>query len=233
MVSPKFQKVVVPGGPDARRVVIGVLNMSAGQSSDGQKKDLMEKMGQKPLVRIVDIPEYNYFPDLIKNGYEKAEGYKDKYQVDMLLHISRIGLVYDFSLIDLNAKIMQTASLEAEIGSLDELTAGKLSDKVLVNPYLNRVLRAKKKAAAMAKAQAATTGNLVFSIWVKEAAVDEGTVLGRCTGSVLLKQQEGPWSKTYTFNSVGSSLERVVDGAPYRAIEAMLKDPAFRRALSP
>ena len=225
-------KVITPGGPDARRVVIGVLNMTEGQGSDVEKKDLMEKMGQKPLVRLVDIPEYNNFPDLLKNVYEKAEGYKNKYQVDMLLHISRIGLVYDFSLIDLDAKKMQIVSLAAEMGSLDELTAGKLSDKVLANPYLNRVLRSKKKAAAMAKASAVPASDLVFSVWVKEASVAEG-LNNRCTVIALVKQREGQWSKTYTRETAADSTASVIDDAVHQVVEAMLKDPAFRKALSP
>lgn len=226
-------KVIVPGGPDARKVVIGVLNITEGQASDTEKKNLMEKLGQKPLVRLVDIPEYSRLPDLLKNGHEKAAGYKDRFQVDMLLHIDRFGLVYDFSLIDLKAKVMQKASLATEMGSFDELTVVRLCSQVLAGPYVNRVLRAKKKAAALIKAQAAPAGDLVFSVWVKDAAADEVLSGVRCICTVLVKQQQGPWSKTYTFNAVESSVETAIESAVHHMVEAMLKDPAFRQTLSP
>jgi hypothetical protein len=224
-------RVVVPGGADARRVVIGVLNTS-GSISGGEKKDLMEKLGQKPLVRLCDIPAYDSLEELQKNGYEKAAGYARNYPADMLLHIDRIGEVYNFSLIDLTAKVMQTASLTAEMGSFDQLTDKQLRTRVLADPFIHRVLRAKKKAAAAA-ARSGIAGDLVFSIWVKEAVVRDMVVSSRCYGIVPVKQQNGAWSENYPFNNVGADAERAIDGVVYRVVAAMLKDPAFRRALAP
>ncbi len=226
-------RVVVPGGPDAHKVVIGVLNTSGSQSSGGEKKDLMEKLGQKPLVRLVDIGEYSSLDDLLKNGYEKAAGYAKNSPVDMLLHIDRIGgEVYNFNLIDPKAKVMQTASLTAEMGSFAELKARQLCTQVLADAYLNRVLRAKKKAAAAAT-RAASTGDLVFSITVKTAVIRYMVGASSCYGIVQAKQQKGAWYKNYAFNNVGADAERAIDAALYKAVTIILKDSAFRQALAP
>ena len=225
-------QVITPGGPDAHTVVIGVLSAESGQTADKEKKDLMEKMSQIPLVRLVDINAQTTRADLQKDDYTKAGAFKKKHRLDMLLHIGRVAKRYDFSLIDLKANTTRTTSFVTERGFAGDLTTEQLSDQVLTNQCLIRVLRTKKKDAAMAQVQAASAGDHTFSVWVQQALAAEGSVTCRCTGSVLVREHGGEWSKTYTFVNEGASTLRAIDGATYQVVKAILKDPAFRRALS-
>ena len=229
-------RVIPAAGSAAKRVVIGVLDLEAGEAAkarQGQKKDLMEKLQRKPLVRIVDIPQYSSLSDLQKNGYEKAERYKKDYQLDMILNVSQSASICDISLIDLYRKKVEETSLQTESGSVAELTFEKLCNEVLTSQYLKRVLAAKKKAAGGTEAQTKPQGDYIFTVSVQDAQLVQGAWATRCIVNALVKRGDGRWSNMYTGNSASpASPERAIDGAVYRVIEGIIKDAGFRNALS-
>lgn len=222
--------------PATGRVVIGVLDLEAGgtgKTPQGQKKALMEKVGQKLLVKVVNIPEYSNLADLKENGYEKAEGYKNKYQADMILHVNRVGAVYYFSLIDLYTKQASEVSMQTELGLVDELPLKKLSEEVLANQYLTRVLSAKRRVSGNHTVQATPPSDYIFKVSVRDVKLIEGVWATRCIVTVLVERGGGGWSHTYEGNTASSaSAERAIDGAVYRVVEAIITDHSFRDALS-
>jgi hypothetical protein len=229
--------VVIPAADTvARRVVIGVLDLegsATGGTRTWHKKALMEKLKQNPLVRLVDIPAYSTRSDLKGNGYEKADGYRKDYQVDMVLHVRHIESTYDFCLIDLYTKKDTEVSLQTENGLIDELTAERLSTEVLVSQYLNQVVRSKRKAAATQGGGVTPESDYVFNVAVQDIKLIEGAWATRCIVTVLVERADGHWSHTYEGNNASpASLERAIDGAVYRAVEAIIKDSGFRGALS-
>ncbi len=229
-------RVITPAGTAANRVVIGVLNLEEGETTNTrqkQKKALMEKLRLKPLVRIVDIPEYSSLSDLKKNGYEKAERYKNNYQVDMVLHVSQTESVYNFSLIDLYTRKVNEVSMQTETGFIDELTFAKLSNKVLVIQYLNSVVSAKKKASGTKEGQVKPESDYIFNVSVQDAKLIQGAWATRCIVNVLVERDDGIWSHTYEGNNASpASIERAIDGAVYRVVEAIIADRGFRNAIS-
>ena len=138
----------------ANEVVIGVLDFEMSGPTIRQlaekKKALMRELRRNTWVKLVDIRESCSFSDLKRNGYEKAERYKDSHQLDMILHVQISGYgVYTiyFSLLDLYRKKVKEVSIDAEEIPI-ELGFRGGSKKLLVSGDLNRLLRAKKKALA-------------------------------------------------------------------------------------
>jgi len=115
--------VTSPATP-VNKVVIGVLNFETSYSTMGvfgQKKALMRELRRNTRVKLVNIRESCSLSELKRNGYEKAERYKDSHQLDMILHTYRDNLAptvalihygFYFSLIDLYTKKVKKVSIE-------------------------------------------------------------------------------------------------------------------------
>lgn len=74
----------------------------------------------------------------------------------------------------------------------------------------------------------------VFNVAVQGIKLIEGAWATRCIVTVLVERADGYWSHTYEGNSASPvSVERAIDGAAYRAVEAIIADPGFRDALLP
>jgi hypothetical protein len=143
--------VTSPATP-VNKVVIGVLNFETG----GGKKDLMRELRRNTRVKLVDIRESCSLSDLKRRGYERAEGYKNIYQLDMILHTYRRSswggggtkYFFYFGLMDLYTKRVKEVSVETPPGISIDLALRGISRKILVSQDLNRVLSAKKKVVA-------------------------------------------------------------------------------------
>jgi len=81
---------------------------------------------------------------LKKSGFKKAGRYKDKYQLDMILHTYQVHGTSYFSLIDLYRK--RVKQIPIELRGPIELRFKGISNKLLVKQDLDRVLRAKREA---------------------------------------------------------------------------------------
>ena len=75
-------------------------------------------------------------------------------------------------------------------------------------------------------------GNYTFYVWVDNARVSGGMGKFRCIINVRIEKGDGTWSKTFEGNNASVYLYTAVDGAVYRAMEAILKDGGFRNAIS-
>ncbi len=131
----------------ANKIVIGVLNIdTSGIVEDPyeQKRALIRELRSNTRLKPVDVPETSSLSDLKKDNYKQAEKYRTKYNLDMLLHVSQVGSTYYFSLIDLYRKKVKEVSIDTE-GVPVELKFVRISNKLLVNQYLNRVLREKRE----------------------------------------------------------------------------------------
>jgi len=219
----------------ANRVVIGVLDIEASGTEENPhevKQAIIGEMRQKPRVRLVDIHEACSLSDLKKNGYEKAERYKNNYQLDMILHVDQVGSTYYFSLIDLYAKKVKEVSIEAEGVSVENRFRG-ISNKVLTTAELRRTLRSKKKVLGIKEVEIEPEGEDVFKVSVQDVRFFQGAWATRCIVDVLVEKGDGTWSKTYEGNNASPvSVERAADGAVYRVVEAIIADRGFRKAIS-
>jgi hypothetical protein len=109
----------------------------------------MRDLRRNTRVKLVDIRESCSLSDLKRRGYERAEGYRNSYQLDMILHTFREyiwggGYLFYFSLIDLYTKRAKEVSFETRGISVNLALRG-ISRKILVSQDLNRVLRAKQE----------------------------------------------------------------------------------------
>ena len=145
--------VTSPASP-VNKVVIGVLDFEASHAASAargeKKKVLMKELRRNTRVELVDIRESCGLSDLKRNGYEKAERYKDSHHLDMILHVYLTLEPFahdwrsDLSLIDLYTKKVKEVSIETR-GIPIELGFRGISKKLLVSKDLSRVLREKKK----------------------------------------------------------------------------------------
>jgi hypothetical protein len=142
------------------KVVIGVLDFETSgisfspREKHEKKEALMKELRRNARVKLVDIREFCSLSDLKRNGYEKAERYKDSNQLDMILH-TYVTTIYAspsnmawrsyFGLIDLYTKKVKGVSIETRNIPIEHGFRG-ISKKLLPNGDLNRVLTAKKKA---------------------------------------------------------------------------------------
>jgi hypothetical protein len=77
------------------------------------------------------------------------------------------------------------------------------------------------------------SGDYTFNISVDNARLFWGTWAIRCIVNVRVEKDDGTWSKTFEGNNASpASLNRSIDGAVYKAVEAILKDSGFRNAIS-
>jgi len=73
----------------------------------------------------------------------------------------------------------------------------------------------------------------IFNVSVDNARLFWGTFAIRCIVNVRVEKDDGTWSKTFEGNNASpATLYRAIDGAVYRAVEAILKDSGFRKAIS-
>jgi len=139
--------------PPVNKVVIGVLDFETSGifgAPEERKKALMKDLRRNTRVKLVDIGESCSLSDLKRNGYERAEQYKDSHQLDMILHVYISGYyptnyVY-LSLIDVYKKRIKEVSIGHASGAPIEFIFKGISKKLLVSKDLSRVLREKKKA---------------------------------------------------------------------------------------
>ena len=75
-------------------------------------------------------------------------------------------------------------------------------------------------------------GDYTFYVWVDNATLLGGTWKFRCIVNVRIEKDDGTWSKTFEGNNAAAVLGAAVNGAVYRAVEAILKDGDFRNAIS-
>ena len=129
-------------------VVIGVLDIKRSGAEDfayDQKKDLMKELQKKSQLTLVDINETCTLSDLTEGRYERAGQYQEMYKLDMILHTNQIGAKYYFNLIDLYKKRVKKVSLDFE-GVDPEHRFWRISNKLITNQDINRVMRAKREA---------------------------------------------------------------------------------------
>ena len=146
--------VTFPVDP-ANKVVIGVLDVEATGMVDFPerfKKPVMKDFRRNKRVKVVDIGESCDLSALKRNGYEQAERYRKRYQLDMILHCHMTGyLSYQtyLNLIDLYTKKIKEVTVETKWpeGIPFYMAVRGISKKLLPKEDLNRVLRAKKKAS--------------------------------------------------------------------------------------
>lgn len=149
------KKIVSPATP-LNKVVIGVLDFeTSGPSLEPRrlkkvKKLLIKELRRNTRVKIINIRKSCGLSHLKRNGYEQAERYKVKHQLDMILHTNmshpRMGVFeFYFSLIDLYTKKVREVFNENH-GMPFPLWVEGLSSKILISQDLDRVLKAKKKA---------------------------------------------------------------------------------------
>jgi hypothetical protein len=81
--------------------------------------------------------------------------------------------------------------------------------------------------------QVKPSGDYTFNVSVDNARIFWGTWAIRCIVNVRVEKSDGTWSKTFEGNNASpATLYRAIDGAVYRAVEAILKDSGFREAIS-
>ena len=77
------------------------------------------------------------------------------------------------------------------------------------------------------------SGDYTFNVSVDNARLFWGAWAIRCIVSVRVEKDDGTWSKAFEGNNASpATLYRAIDGAVYRAVEAVLKDSSFRKAIS-
>jgi hypothetical protein len=141
---------ITPTATSTNKVVIGVLDFEVSGSSGDQryqKKALMRELKRNTRVKLVDIRESCSLSDLKRQGYERAERFKNIHQLDMILHVQYLSvtdhLQHYFSFINLYTKKVKKVSIE--LTKLYHVRYRGISRKILLSQDLNRVLRAKKK----------------------------------------------------------------------------------------
>ena len=89
------------------------------------------------------------------------------------------------------------------------------------------------KVSATQEEQFAPGSDYVFHVALQDVKLIQGAWATRCIVTVLVERADGKWSHTYEGNNASpASAERAIDGAVYRAVEAIIADPGFRNALS-
>ena len=97
----------------------------------------------------------------------------------------------------------------------------------------NRVVSAKEKVSGTQEVQAEPDSDYIFNVSVRDVKLAQGSWATRCIVTVLVERADGQWSNTYEGNNASpASAARAIDGAVYRAVEAIITDRGFRDALS-
>lgn len=74
--------------------------------------------------------------------------------------------------------------------------------------------------------------DIVFRVSIHDLKFYSGTFAARCVVKVLVERPDIVWSNIYEGNYVSMSGERYMNGAVYRAVEAIIGDRGFQKALS-
>ena len=75
-------------------------------------------------------------------------------------------------------------------------------------------------------------GNNVFKISVPNLRFFWGAWAIRCIVNVQVERKDGKWAKTYEGNNAGQNINRAIDGAVHKAVEAIIGDADFQKALA-
>ena len=75
-------------------------------------------------------------------------------------------------------------------------------------------------------------GAYIFKVSVPSLRFFWGTWSVRCIVNVQVERKDGKWAKTYEGNNAGQNINRAIDGAVHKAIETIIGDPDFQRAIS-
>jgi len=98
----------------------------------------------------------------------------------------------------------------------------------------NTAMSSQEKVSVTKEGEIAPEGFCVFNVAVQDVKLVQGSWATRCIVTVLVERADGYWSHTYEGNNASpASAGRAIDGAAYRAVEAIIADPGFRDALSP
>jgi hypothetical protein len=97
----------------------------------------------------------------------------------------------------------------------------------------NRVVSAREKVSGIQEVQVKPESDYSFNLSVRDVKLVQGSWATRCIVNVLIERTDGQWSNTYEGNNASpASAARAIDGAVYRLVEAIIRDPGFRDALS-
>jgi hypothetical protein len=98
----------------------------------------------------------------------------------------------------------------------------------------NTAMSSHQKDAVTQEGEIAPESYYIFNVAVQDVKLVQGAWATRCIITVLVERADGHWSHTYEGNNASpASAERAIDGATYRAVEAIIADPGFRDALLP
>ena len=116
----------------------------------------------------------------------------------------------------------------------DELQKRGVRVLAPVGAASNTAMSSHQQGAVTHVGEIAQESYYVFNVAVQDVKLVQGAWATRCIVSVLVERADGHWSHTYEGNNASpASAERAIDGAAYRAVEAIIADPAFRDALLP
>ena len=106
----------------------------------------------------------------------------------------------------------------------------------VVNPPVTaaqRVVSAQEQVSETQEVQVKPESDYSFNVSVRDVKLVQGSWATRCIVTVMVERADGQWSHTYEGNNASpASAQRAVDGAVFRAVEAIIKDPGFRNVLS-
>lgn len=74
-------------------------------------------------------------------------------------------------------------------------------------------------------------GDVGFKVSVESVGLFWGAFAARCIVRVRVEKIDGTWSRTFEGNNASNHLNRAVDGAPHKAVVAIMNDPDFRIAI--
>jgi hypothetical protein len=133
-------------------------------------------------------------------------------------------------------KVIYVASLGyskyyADFESWADIIIAQLEDELQKRGV--NVTSSHKEISDSQEIQATPESDYVFNVAVQDIKLIQGSWATRCIVTVLVERADGHWSHTYEGNNASpASVGRAIDGAVYRAVEAIIKDPGFRGALS-
>ena len=106
----------------------------------------------------------------------------------------------------------------------------------VVNPPVTaaqRVVSAQEQVSETQEVQVKPESDYSFNVSVRDVKLVQGSWATRCIVTVMVERADGQWSHTYEGNNASpASAARAIDGAVYRLVEAVIRDPGFRDALS-
>lgn len=115
----------------------------------------------------------------------------------------------------------------------DELQKRGVRVLAPVGAASDTAMSSKEKVSVTQEGEIVPESDYVFNVAVQDVKLVQGSWATRCIVNVLIERADGQWSHTYEGNNASpASAARAIDGAVYRLVEAIIKDPGFRDALS-